>query len=97
MYTNSKEVGINTIFGKKGSSLYYEAIGMLCFVLLWCGFSFFLFTKDGSEHLNGFLPLPTLKALVDSMTRSYFWLSAWASFRRVFVGIFIATIIVVPL
>ena len=97
MYTNSKEVGINTIFGKKSSSLYYEAIGMLCFVLLWCGFSFFLFTKDGSEHLNGFLPLPTLKALVDSMTRSYFWLSAWASFRRVFVGIFIATIIGVPL
>ncbi|MCK5543256.1 MAG: ABC transporter permease [Desulfobacterales bacterium] len=31
------------------------------------------------------------------MTKSHFWLSAWASFRRVFVGIFIATIIGVPL
>ena len=97
IYSNSKEVGINTVFAKKGSSLYYEAIGMLCFALLWCAFSIFLFTKDGSEHLNGFLPLPTLRALVDSMTQSYFWLSAWASLRRVFLGILIASVIGVPL
>ncbi len=97
VYTNSKEIGLNTVFNKKGLGLYIEAIGLLFFALLWCGFSYFLFTRDGSEHLNGFLPLPTFKALIDSMTKSHFWLSAWASFRRVFVGIFIATIIGVPL
>ncbi|MCK5100976.1 MAG: ABC transporter permease [Desulfobacteraceae bacterium] len=97
MYTNSKEIGLNTIFGKKTSGLHFEVIGLFVFVMLWCALSFFFFAKDGSEHLKGFLPLPTFKALVDSMTQSYFWLSAWASLRRVFIGIFIATIIGVPI
>ncbi len=96
MYTNSKEIGLNAVFGKKASTLHFEIAGLFFFALLWIALSFFFFTKDGSEHLNGFLPLPTLKALTDSMTESRFWLSAWASFRRVFVGIFIATIIGVP-
>ncbi|MCK5312308.1 MAG: ABC transporter permease [Desulfobacteraceae bacterium] len=97
IYSNSKEVGLNTIFSKKGSGLYIEAAGLLIFVLLWCIFSYFLFSKEGSEHLHGFLPLPTFKALIDSMTNSSFWLSAWASCRRVFAGIFIASIIGVPI
>ena len=97
IYSNSKEVGINTIFSKKGSGVYIEAVGLLFFALLWALLSYYFFSKNGSEHLEGFLPLPTLKAFMDSMTRGYFWLSAWASFRRVFVGILIATIIGVPL
>ncbi|MCD4743078.1 MAG: ABC transporter permease [Desulfobacteraceae bacterium] len=96
IYINSKEIGLNAVFGKKASSLRFEVAGLLFFALLWIALSFFFFTKAGSEHLNGFLPLPTFKALINSMTESRFWLSAWASFRRVFVGIFIATIIGVP-
>ena len=97
IYTNSKEIGLNTVFSKKGTGLYIEVIGLLFFALLWCAVSYFFFTKHGSEHLNGFLPLPTFRALIDSMTESRFWLSAWASFRRVFIGILIATLIGVPL
>ncbi len=97
IYSNSKEVGLNTIFSKNSSGIYIEVAGLLAFALLWCVFSYFLFAKQGSEHLHGFLPLPTFKALIDSMTRSYFWLSAWASFRRVFAGIFIASVIGVPI
>ncbi len=96
IYSNSKEVGINTIFSKKGSGIYVEAMGLLFFALVWVILSYYFFTKNGSEHLKGFLPLPTLKALIHSTTQGYFWLSAWASFRRVFVGILIATIIGVP-
>ncbi|MCP3900154.1 MAG: ABC transporter permease [Desulfobacteraceae bacterium] len=97
MYTNSKEIGLNAIFGKKVSDLYFEVIGMIFFVILWAAISFFFFSKNGSEHLNGFLPMPTFKALADALSQSSFWLSAWASLRRVFVGIFIATLIGVPI
>jgi NitT/TauT family transport system permease protein len=97
IYSNSKEIGLNTIFSKKGAGLYIEVIGLLFFTLLWCAVSYFFFTKHGSEHLKGFLPLPTFRALIDSMTESRFWLSAWASFSRVLIGILIASIIGVPL
>jgi len=97
IYTNSKEIGLNAIFGKKGAGLYMEITGMLFFALLWCLVSYLIFTKNGGEHLRGFMPLPTFKALINALTKGYFWLSAWASFRRVVTGIFIATVIGVPL
>jgi len=97
IYSDSKEVGLNTIFSKASSGIYVEAAGLLFFALLWFALAYYFFSKQGSEHLNGFLPVPTLKALIKSMTQGYFWLSAWASFRRVFVGILIASIIGVPL
>jgi NitT/TauT family transport system permease protein len=97
IYSNSKEVGLNTIFGRKGSGLYIEVVGLLFFALLWCLFSYFLFSREGAEHLSGFLPVPTFNALIDCLTKSNFWLSAWASFRRVFTGIFIASIVGVPI
>ncbi len=97
IYTNSKEIGLSTIFGKKISSLYFEIIGMIFFAILWITISFFFFSKNGSEHLSGFLPLPTFKAFVDAINKSSFWLSAWASLRRVFLGISIATVIGVPI
>jgi NitT/TauT family transport system permease protein len=97
IYTNSKEVGLNAIFNKKSSGVYIEIVGLLAFALIWCFCSYFFFTEKGVEHLHGFLPLPTFKALITSMTEVSFWLSAWASLRRVFVGILIATIVGVPI
>jgi len=97
IYTNPKNVGLNTIFNRKKPAASVEVMGMVFFIFLWCILSYFIFAKEGSEHLRGFLPLPTFKALVDYLTRGNFWLSAWASCRRVFLGIFLASVVGVPL
>lgn len=56
-----------------------------------------IFTQPKFSLFNGFLPGPTLTALMDAFQDSRFWSSVFASLRRIFVGIFIASIIGFPL
>ncbi len=95
IYKNSREVGLNAVFGKS-FGWKYELIGLICFGFLWAGVSTFIFTRPQFSQFNGFLPWPTVKALYAYLGESRFWVSAAASLIRVGVGIGIAGLIGIP-
>jgi NitT/TauT family transport system permease protein len=74
----------------------YEIIGLVLFAGVWGLVSWFIFTRPQFSQFKGFLPGPTLSALVDAFQNSGFWISAFASLRRILVGIFIAAVIGFP-
>jgi NitT/TauT family transport system permease protein len=74
----------------------YEIIGLVLFAGLWGLVSFFIFSRPQFSQFQGFLPGPTLTALNKAFHDSSFWLSAFASLRRILVGIFIAAVIGFP-
>ncbi len=68
----------------------YGILGMMIFLIIWTIASHIFFLKQGYEQFEGFLPLPTLKALCSLVIDPDFWSSVYASVRRVMVGITIA-------
>jgi len=96
IYKKSKAAGLNAVFGEEDVGLKYELAGMFIFVLFWIGAGFLIFTRPGYEHFNGFLPVPTLKALFAAVMESHFWVSVWASLLRVMIGISIAAVLGIP-
>ncbi len=96
IYRSSRQVGLSAVFGRMEFGWKYEIIGLVLFAGLWGLVSFFIFTQPQFSQFNGFLPGPTLNALVDAFQNSSFWLSAFASLRRILVGIFIASVIGFP-
>lgn len=74
----------------------YGALGMVILVTLWAAGGYLVFNRPGFEHFDGFLPLPTLKALYLLLLDGDFWTSATASLRRVMVGILLAFLIGLP-
>lgn len=96
VYRSSRQVGLNSVFGRMEFGWKYEIIGFVLFAGLWGLISFFIFTRPQFSQFKGFLPGPTLNALVDAFKNSGFWLSAFASLRRILVGIFIASVIGFP-
>lgn len=87
---------MNAVFGRMEFGWKYEIIGLVLFAVLWGLISFFIFTRPQFSQFKGFLPGPTFNALVDAFQNSGFWLSAFASLRRILVGIFIASVIGFP-
>jgi NitT/TauT family transport system permease protein len=87
---------LNAVFGRMEFGWKYEIIGLVLFAGLWGLVSFLIFTRPQFSQFKGFLPGPTLNALVDAFQNSGFWLSAFASLRRILVGIFIASVIGFP-
>jgi len=97
IYRDSKQVGLNVIFGRMEFGWKYEIFGLALFALIWMVVSFFLFTRPQFSQFKDFLPGPTLTALVDAFQDSRFWISVFASLRRILVGIFISSVIGFPL
>ncbi len=76
--------------------LSYGLLGITVFLILWMICGYIVFSGPGLEQFSGFLPLPTLKALIVLVQEQGFWFSVWASLRRVMIGIAIAFIAGVP-
>jgi len=81
---------------RKGYGIGYGISGTLIFILLWSLIGYLVFSRPGYEQFSGFLPIPTLKALYALIFDHDFLISAYASLRRVVVGIFIAFLIGYP-
>jgi NitT/TauT family transport system permease protein len=95
--SSSRQVGLNAVFGRMEFGWKYEIIGLALFAVIWMLVSIFIFTRPQFSQFKGFLPGPTIDALMDAFQNSRFWLSVFASLRRILVGIFIASIIGFPL
>ncbi len=95
--SDPRQVGLNAIYGNRDFGWKYELIGLLAFAGLWMAVSAFVFTRPGYEQFRGFLPVPTLKALVAAVQESRFWISVFASLKRVLVGIALAASLGFPL
>ncbi len=89
-------MGLNAAFGTDDAGLKYELLGIVIFVLIWIVSGLFLFSRPGYEHFHGFLPGPTLKALAGAAIEGHFWISVWASLKRVVAGIAIASALGIP-
>ncbi len=96
-YRDARQVGINAVFGRLEFGWKFELIGLALFAGIWVLVSGFIFTRPEFSQFKGFLPGPTLAALTDAFQDSRFWLSVFASLRRILVGIFLASVIGFPL
>lgn len=76
--------------------LLLAAVGIAMFLSIWTFGGHFIFTRPQFGQFSGFLPKATLKALMILLTDTAFWLSVFASLRRVGVGIGIAFVVGLP-
>lgn len=97
IYRDPKQVGLNAVFGNRDFGWKFEIIGLLIFIVLWMAAAGFIFTRPQFSQFNGFLPGPTFKALFAAAQESRFWISVFASLKRILVGISIAAILGVPI
>ena len=74
----------------------YEVMGMFFLILAWIIAGSIFFSGQTLEPFSQFLPLPTLKAFCFAVTQGDFWVSVWASLRRVLLGITIAAFLGIP-
>ncbi len=96
IYKNARQVGLNVVFGTGDAGLKYEILGMFIFVIIWVAVSFIFSITPDFEHFTGFAPVPVFKALWVAAFESRFWVSVWASLRRIGIGIFIAVLLGIP-
>ena len=89
-------MGLNAVFGPMDFGWKYEIIGLALFAGGWLLVSWFIFTQPQLSQFSGFLPGPTLDALMDAFQNSRFWISVFTSLRRIIVGILIASILGFP-
>ncbi len=79
-----------------GTGYGYELLGISLLVMVWIFGGTFLLSSQTLEPFDRFLPLPTLKALGTAVIQKHFWVSVWASLRRVLLGITIASVLGIP-
>jgi len=96
IYRDPKQVGLNAVFGSRDFGWKFEIIGLIAFGLVWMIVSTFIFTREEFSQFSGFLPGPTFDAFLVAVQESKFWISVFASLRRILIGISIAAIIGVP-
>ncbi len=96
IYRDAKEVGLNVVFGTDDAGLKYELLGMFIFIIVWVVVSSLLSLTPSFKHFQGFAPVPTFKALCAAVVENRFWVSVWASLKRIGVGIFIAAFLGIP-
>ena len=97
IYKDPKQVGLNAIFGNRDLGWKYELIGLAAFALVWMMVAGFFFTRPEFSQFNGFSPGPTFKALMTAAQESRFWISVFASLKRILIGISLAAITGVPI
>lgn len=91
------QVALSSFFTQAWSDWKYELAGLVLFAFAWAAVTQFIFTRPELYHFKGFLPGPTLAALVDAFQNSKFWISVFASLRRIVAGIAISAFIGLPL
>lgn len=96
-YQNPRQMGLNVIFTPPKLGFRYEMMGLALFAAVWALVSYFVFTRPQFSHFQGFLPGPTLKALMSAFADEQFWLSVFASLRRIVVGISLAAFMGIPM
>jgi len=96
IYRDPKQAGLNAVFGNRDFGWKFEIIGLIGFILLWMAAAQFIFTRHEFVQFHGFLPGPTFKALLAASQESRFWVSVFASLKRILIGISIAAVIGVP-
>ncbi len=97
LYKDPKQVGLNSVFGNRDFGWKYEMTGVFIFASLWVAGTTFIFTRPEFEQFSGFLPGPTFHALLEAVKDSRFWISVFASLRRILIGIFLAAAIGIPI
>ncbi len=90
-------MGLNAVFGNREFGWKFEIIGLLVFIGLWMATAGFIFSRPEFVQFKGFLPGPTIKALLAAGGESRFWISVFASLKRVIIGISLAGAIGVPM
>ncbi|MCG8686788.1 MAG: ABC transporter permease [Desulfobacterales bacterium] len=93
----SRQAGLTPFFTRIWFGWKYELLGLVLFAGLWAAVTGFLFTRPELSQFKGFLPGPTLAALADAFQSSRFWISVFASLRRIVLGIALAAVIGLPL
>jgi NitT/TauT family transport system permease protein len=91
------QAGLSLFFTRVWSGWRYELAGFVVFACVWGAVTQFIFTRPELYHFKGFLPGPTLSALAEAFQNSKFWMSVFASLRRIIVGIAISASIGLPL
>ncbi|MEZ4524747.1 MAG: ABC transporter permease [Desulfobacterales bacterium] len=76
--------------------MWYGLAGTAFFLILWTVIGYAVFSGPEYQQFSGFLPIPTLKALLSLMIDADFWFSVGASLSRVVIGIFFAFVTGVP-
>ncbi|MCF6245985.1 MAG: ABC transporter permease [Desulfobacula sp.] len=97
MYRDPKQVGLNAVFGSRDFGWKFEVLGLALFALAWVAVSSFIFTREQFSHFSGFLPGPTFDALCAAVQESKFWISVFASLKRILIGILLSAVIGVPI
>lgn len=72
-------------------------IGVAVFIILWIIIGRILITIRGLNKYNDFLFIPTLKRLLILIRLKYFWISLLDSLKRIIIGLFIASLIGIPI
>ena len=93
----SPNAGLSPFFTRVWAGWRYELAGLVIFACVWAAVTQFIFTRPELYHFKGFLPGPTLGALAEAFQNSKFWMSVFASLRRILVGIVISASIGLPL
>ncbi|WP_020586407.1 ABC transporter permease [Desulfobacter curvatus] len=91
------QVGLSSFFTQIWSGWKYELAGLVIFAFAWAAVMQFVFTRPELYHFRGFLPGPTFSALADAFQTPKFWMSVFASLRRIVVGVAISAFIGLPL
>lgn len=97
IYKDPKQVGLSAVFGNRDLGWKYEIIGLLVFALIWAVVTILVFSKPGFVQYKGFLPGPTIQALISAAQESKFWISVFSSLKRILIGISLSAIMGVPL
>ncbi len=97
IYKDSRQVGLNAVFGTKEFGWKYELLGLCLFAGIWALGAELFFSRPGFEQFRDFLPGPTFAALGRIAQESPFWISVFASLKRVVVGILLASIFGFPI
>lgn len=92
-----RQAGIAPFFSRMRLGWKFELLGLLLFALAWVAVTHLFFSQPQHAHFKGFLPGPTLAALGDAFQSSRFWLSVFASLKRIIIGIFLAALMGLPL
>jgi len=78
------------------SQIWYVFWGLIILALIWAIGGYIIFSQPDFNQFTGFMPIPTLKALLHLGNDPAFWHSVAASLRRIGIGIGIAFLLGMP-
>lgn len=78
-------------------NLFYKILGLIIFFILWQMVGWIILELKTTQGFEGFLPIPTCKALLSLLTQSNFWISILMSLKRILLGLLFATVIGIPI